>query len=151
MSKAPNNISCDFSSLIMPDFLRVVDSVLLFLVVAVRPSIHCRVVNQVVHYVLFTWNWELRFSIRRLYCNGTFVLTSTKASVQPDGSPCTSSPPSLFSTMLTLFLRSMSAMFCPINDIVAAATLNRVRSSAAGQFMNRVTTWPLLNCRQLEK
>ena len=48
-----------------------------------------RVVHQVVHYVLLTSNWEFGFSIRRLYCDGTFVLKPTKGSVQPDGPPCT--------------------------------------------------------------
>ena len=41
------------------------------------------VVRQVVHYVLLTSKWELHFSIRRIYCFGTFVLMSTKSSVQP--------------------------------------------------------------------
>ena len=44
-----------------------------------------RVIHQVVHYVLFTSNWELHFSTMRLYCNRTFVLMSTKGSVQRDG------------------------------------------------------------------
>ena len=47
-----------------------------------------RVIHQDVHYVLLTSNWELHFSIRRLYCDGTFALISTKGSVQPVGPPC---------------------------------------------------------------
>ena len=37
----------------------------------------------------FCWHWELHFSIRKLYCDGNFVLKSTKFSLQPDGPPCT--------------------------------------------------------------
>ena len=46
--------------------------------------------GQSLHFVL-TSNWELRFSIRRLYCDGTFVLLSIKGLNKPDVSPCYSS------------------------------------------------------------
>ena len=46
------------------------------------------VVHLVVHYVLLTWNWELRYNIRRLYCDWTFVMMSTKGSAQPDRPHC---------------------------------------------------------------
>ena len=35
------------------------------------------------------------FSMRSLYCDGTFFLMSTKASNHPNGSPCIASPPAL--------------------------------------------------------
>ena len=47
-----------------------------------------RGVHQVALYILLTSNWELRFSLRRLYSDRTFALTSIKGSVQPDGPPC---------------------------------------------------------------
>ena len=51
------------------------------------PCYMYRVVHQVVHYILLTTNWELRCSIRRLYCDGTSVLMSAKGNVQGDPSP----------------------------------------------------------------
>ena len=47
-----------------------------------------KVFHQVVHYLLLTSNWKSHFSIWSLYCDWTFILMSTKGSVQPDGTPC---------------------------------------------------------------
>ena len=47
-----------------------------------------RVTRQVDCHLLLTSNRKLGFSVRSLYCDGTFVEVSTKASRQPDGSPC---------------------------------------------------------------
>ena len=50
-----------------------------------------RVVHRVVHYILLTSQFTLRvaISIKRLYCDRTCVLMSTKGSEQPDGPPFT--------------------------------------------------------------
>ena len=47
-----------------------------------------RVTHQFDNKFLLTSIWKLHFSIRSLYCDGTFVLMSTKACNQPDGPPC---------------------------------------------------------------
>ena len=48
-----------------------------------------RVTHQIDYYLMMTSNRKLRFSKRSLYCDRYFVLVSTKASNQPNGSPCT--------------------------------------------------------------
>ena len=47
-----------------------------------------RVAHLVGDDLLLTLNWELRFSIRRLYCDGTLNLMSTNSVPRPDGPPC---------------------------------------------------------------
>ena len=46
-----------------------------------------RVVHLVEGNLLLALKCELRFSIRSLYCSGTFNLTSTNCILRPDGSP----------------------------------------------------------------
>ena len=47
-----------------------------------------RVVHLVGDHILMTLKYELHFTIRSLYCSGTFNLMSTNCVPQPKGPPC---------------------------------------------------------------
>ena len=47
-----------------------------------------RVAHLVAYNLLLTSNWELRFSKRSVYCDGTLILMSTNSVPRPDGPRC---------------------------------------------------------------
>ena len=61
-----------------------------------------RVVHLVEHNLLLTLKYELQFSIRSLYCRGTFNWMSTNCVPRPDGPPCTSSFQIVFGKTVTV-------------------------------------------------